>query len=541
MKSRSFPFVELAGSILECGTRGPERLEFLQEVSRLILSQTHFDSIQVRARDDRLYYRWTLESASGASAYHRVEPDLSAPTDTPQLEPIRHGVLTGEIPDEHAGGFTPGRSYVGYLDATGETVVILALRKTLSPSADPVLGFVELRSRDRDFDIASQVDALEFLSGLLALSIATRRSQLQLNERVKELRCLYELSQLLHQRDIPFDSLFPEILKIVPRGFQFPESAQAAILLDARKYASDGFEACTAVIRAPLVLDERQCGEIRVGYPNDGIRGMENAFLPEEKSLIDAVAREIEVMLERRLFDEEKRRLESQLRHADRLSTVGELSAGIAHELNEPLSDILGFAELIGDERGLSSAVREDLQRIERSAMHMRTVVRELLTFARKLPEDNEQVDVNALVRETLAFLDGRFKSHGINVSSTLEGTIKPVMGVPGRVKQVLMNIIVNAIQAMPEGGSISVETRSTGSSVKVVIRDNGVGMSHDVQERIFLPFFTTKDVGEGTGLGLSVAHGIVASLGGTIAVESAPGEGTRFEISLPVAGVHSV
>jgi signal transduction histidine kinase len=232
--------------------------------------------------------------------------------------------------------------------------------------------------------------------------------------------------------------------------------------------------------------------------------------------------------------------LTEQLHHADRLATIGQLAAGVAHELNEPLAAILGLAQLSRKAADLPGPVARDLEKIVKATLHAREVIRNLLLFARHVPPEKTTVRLNDLVEEALVFLEPRRAHSGIELVRALEEDLPDVTADPSQIRQVLVNLLVNAVQAMPRGGRLEVRTGSETDSVLVVIADSGVGMSEEVRQKLYVPFFTTKDVGEGTGLGLAVASGIVNSHGGTIRVESEVNRGSRFEIRLPRTPRHT-
>ena len=158
------------------------------------------------------------------------------------------------------------------------------------------------------------------------------------------------------------------------------------------------------------------------------------------------------------------------------------------------------------------------------------------MVFARQMPARKTKVDLNSVVKEAFFFLEGRCTKGGIELVSELASNPPAITADAAQLKQVLVNLVVNAIQAMPHGGTLSVRTRASDSHLCLVVEDTGVGMEEAILEKIFLPFFTTKDVDEGTGLGLAVVHGIVTAHGGSIDVVSRPGHGTRFEIRLPTS-----
>lgn len=254
------------------------------------------------------------------------------------------------------------------------------------------------------------------------------------------------------------------------------------------------------------------------------------------------LAREIGVMQARldearaQLDEETSRRVRTveQLRHADRLSTVGKLASGIAHELGTPLNVIIGRAQMI-EANSAPNKTQEYGQVIARQGQRMSAIVRQLLDFSRRRAPDARATELKALVEKTVALLRAAAKKRGV----TLELDAKEVEVAVDRLQidQVVTNLVMNAIQACGEGDVITVSTgidpgREACAFVRV--KDTGPGIDTACLEQVFDPFFTTKDVGEGTGLGLAVAHGIVSDHGGRIDVESAPGEGATFTVHLP-------
>jgi signal transduction histidine kinase len=161
--------------------------------------------------------------------------------------------------------------------------------------------------------------------------------------------------------------------------------------------------------------------------------------------------------------------------------------------------------------------------------------VRKLLVFTRQVPQMQADVDLNKIISEELYFFESQCAKQGIKLVRSLQPNLAPLNGDPAQLNQVLVNLVVNAIQAMPNGGTLTISTVSDQAHMRLLVEDTGVGMNEETKKKIFIPFFTTKEVGKGTGLGLSVVHGIVTSHGGQIRVESQPGRGSRFEVSFPI------
>ncbi len=233
------------------------------------------------------------------------------------------------------------------------------------------------------------------------------------------------------------------------------------------------------------------------------------------------------------LAQDEKSGLQEQLRLADRLATIGTLAAGTAHELNEPLGAILGFAQLAAKTPELPPATARDLAKIEAAALHAREIIRQLMVFSRQTAPTKARVDLAWVVQGALDLAEPRLQQAAVRVVSRLAAA-PSVHADAGQLRQVVLNLVVNAIQASAPGSEIRVTLETAEGAVRLVVEDDGAGMSEAVQKQVFLPFFTTKDVGQGTGLGLAVVHGIVTAHGGSASVTSVPGKGTRFEVLIP-------
>jgi len=362
------------------------------------------------------------------------------------------------------------------------------------------------------------------------------KERLELIERNKELTCLYGMALLVEQIDSPLPGVIQSILSLIPPAFQFPSKAGARIFLDGTSFATSNFRESKTRMKEPLSIQGKRRGFLEVVYLPDSRKTADRlSFLKEEFSLIRTLAKQVTLMIEKKEADERKTQLEGQLRHADRLAKIGQLAAGVAHELNEPLASVLGFSQLSAKIPNLPAQVYSDLENIVKSALHAREVIKKLMLFSRQIPSQQVVVNLNTVIEEGLYFLENRFAKSGIEVRRKLCETLPDIVGDPSQLHQVLVNLVINAYQAMPQGGILSISTYSDRSHVHLVIEDTGMGMDQETQKHIFLPFFTTKEADKGTGLGLSVVHGIITVHGGKIAVESETGKGSRFDISFPL------
>jgi signal transduction histidine kinase len=304
-------------------------------------------------------------------------------------------------------------------------------------------------------------------------------------------------------------------------------------------------------------------GMVFVGRPTRALVGkvrrigsgdLSGPLAASQNDELGEIAAEVNAMCDRlqeahaRLEKETEERLaaEQQLRHADRLMTVGKLASGMAHELGTPLNVVSGRAQMIVNGESVQEEAKDDARIIVEQTKRMTKLMRELLDFARPRPAQRAWVDLRPVAQQTVTLLSALARTHDTELV-LLDGDSARANVDPGQMQQVFTNLVVNAIHAIDGHGSVSIGFRAAhekppvdhggpfGPRLVVEISDTGHGMDAAIIPRIFEPFFTTKDVGEGTGLGLSVTHGIVREHGGFITVHSVPGKGTTFAVHLPL------
>jgi len=549
----------LSNQILERANSGIPRAQFLKEISQMLVDFTGSDVVRLVLRDRGRRYRCELTCDFN-------QPFRFEATSNPQnegtdmiwssgknnaLEQLCRDIIHMRI-DPSAPWFTNnGSLWTGDIDSLS----IVGLRESgldsgpgiridegcRSLSLIPIeageerIGLVQLESKQERFFVEQEIESYERLAQTLGVALTHRRLQVALRERVKELTCLYGIAKLVAQPEISLDEVLQKTVELLPPGWLYPDIACARIVLNDRTYATSGFRKPAQSIRADIVVDGNKRGFVEVGYIWGKPQLDEGPFLNEERNLIDAVAHEVSIIIEQKQVEEEKLGLQEQLRHADRLATIGQIGAGLAHELNEPLANILGFAQLVTKDQGLTNQTRQDIEKIISATLHAREVITKLLTFARETTPEKTQVNLNILIEDGLYFLQSRCTKAGIDLSRNLSEELPLITADRAQLLQVLTNLVVNSVQAMPKGGHLTVSTSCADGHVLLTVEDTGTGMSDEVTKKIFNPFFTTKDVDQGTGLGLSVVHGIVTSHRGTIEVESELGQGTKFVIRLPV------
>jgi signal transduction histidine kinase len=300
-----------------------------------------------------------------------------------------------------------------------------------------------------------------------------------------------------------------------------------------------GWKAGSAVC-VPLRDRERILGIINVEA------GEKNFFSDHDVKTLESISGILtSVLINLRRYRELKQHIEAQqlaesrLVRSARLAAVGEMAAGVAHELNNPLTTVIGFLELVLQDLPETIDSRQDLDLALREAQRAREVVRRLLDFSRQSGNILIRADINTLIGEVVPLVQHQFQTSRVELILDLAGGLPYININPSQIKQVILNLLQNALQAMSDGGVVHVksglEARGEGMGVYIKVKDSGEGIAPENYERIFEPFFTTRPVGKGTGLGLSVSYGIVTSHGGHIDVESVIGRGSTFTVWLPL------
>jgi len=547
-------FAELSRRIVNLAGQAIPRVEFLRGLSDALLQFTGCDALELRVRGAVEYRLQASVRPERSFLFEPVNADGSNGNPEPAVE-IDRSNLRRLIQDELEGVailptqcFTPHGSFW-----TGDVAVTVGLNSSHQPARhshphtismalvpfvidDSSFGILQLECAQRDAFALDIIEAYEAVVETIGFAIAERRAQAALRERVKELTCLYSIARVIEDSGDNPEAALSRIVETLPPAWQYPELAVARIVLDESEYATGDIETTYSRQIANVVVNEVRRGAVEIGYTQEVPYAVSEPFLQEEKHLLNAVAREIGEYVKRRQASAERSLLEQQLRHADRLATIGHLAAGVAHEINEPLGGILGFAQLAKKGPDVTESTANDLDRIVASCLHAREIVNKLKLFARQAPIQKTWVPLADIAEDACSLVEGRCTNEGIDIVTDFEAALPNVHADPIQLKQVLINLAINAMQAMPDGGTLTITTRQDGGTAVIEVQDTGVGMTEDVVKEIFSPFFTTKDVGEGTGLGLSVVHGIVSAHGGTIDVESEVGKGAKLIVRLPLS-----
>jgi PAS domain S-box-containing protein len=399
------------------------------------------------------------------------------------------------------------------------------------------IGFLGLgKTVDGDFLSSEDVELLETLSGYLGIAVQNARLYASLEQKVAEYERLKDFNENI------VESINVGVLAVDLADRVESWNSQMEVM-----YALPRWQALAkplSEIFPPSFVEEfyrvRQSPGIhnlykfRLSTPAGENRIINVAIAP-------LVSRKFHVIGRLIIMDDitERVELESQLSQADKLSSIGLLAAGVAHEVNTPLAVISSYAQMLSKQLQGDAQKASLMEKITRQTFRASEIVNNLLNFSRTSGTEFGEVDVNKVILDTLALLEHQFKTSRVRVQDELSDHLPPIQGNAGRLQQVFLNLFLNAKDAMAEGGTLQIST-TNGDAVSVRVSDTGSGIPQEHIQRIYDPFFTTKSApregqGKGTGLGLSVTYGIIQEHSGKIRVESSPGEGTTFYLDFPM------
>jgi PAS domain S-box-containing protein len=374
-----------------------------------------------------------------------------------------------------------------------------------------------------------------------------------LRERVKELEVLHQMARLLQNEQKTAAELLQEITSLLPPAWKHPEVAAARITFDGMEYATPNFSLAPWKLQSNFRTPEGKQGVVQIVYLEKRPDEVEGPFLAEERSVIDSLAEMLMSYLERKEAqarvaqvsrelverNEELWRLQKEMGRVEPMAALGRITGMIAHELGTPLNSVLGYSQLLAQEE-LTEIGRRRVKTIEAQTQRMADIVQYYLSRTRGLPVKHAQIDVNDLVKETVALLKPVFERQNVRVIPVLSELLRPLYGHSASLQRLLINLFNNAVDALKDGGTVTVASREARppevkrQSIVVEVTDTGVGIPADILPKVFDLFVTTKEPGKGTGLGLAVCQEIARAHGGTIEISSKVGEGTCTRVFLP-------
>lgn len=382
-----------------------------------------------------------------------------------------------------------------------------------------------------------------------------RKRTYDLGERLKELNCLYVISELI-AREGSLKKIIQETTTIIPLSWQYPEIACAQIILKDQKFTTDNFKKTAWQQTSDITVHSDIIGTVVVGYLKEMPEENEGPFLKEERDLLTAITARLGETVEHRQIGKDKELLESQLWQSQKMEAIGTLAGGIAHDFNNILSAIFGYTGFAVENIPEGSSAQDDLKQVLLAANRAKDLVYQILSFSRQATQEIKLLKIQDIIKESLKLLRASIPST-VEINQNIDVQCGTIISDPTQIHQVLMNFCTNAVHAMNETGVIGINLREVtlnakdiahkpelvpGSYACLSISDTGIGMDPKTINRIFEPFYTTKEIDKGTGLGLSVIHGIVETHKGMITVDSELGKGSIFQVFFPrVDGVKSV
>ncbi len=514
----------------------------LIEFGRTLTSEVHFEPMMASVLDrlsqtllvDRLAI--FLEDAEGTSPYRLVRAagtktsELgSAPLDLRFLAPgrpaLQRGYLFYESPRAARDETDSVRQTLERLDMNyfipcrvrEHTIAVLGLGKTV----------------DGDFLTTEDVELLFTIAGYVAVALDNAQLYSSLEQKALQIERLKDFSENV------IESLNVGVLAVDLEGRVESWNTQVEQLTGVRRE-----EAVTHPLEEVLPADLAR--EIAAHANQQRAAGIYKFLLQNRTGRTLVVNVSVAPLLGKSgeqvgrliLLDDitQRTRLEEQLVQNEKLSSLGLLAAGVAHEVNTPLAVIANYIQILAKQLPEEDPRHKLIDKIVKQTFRASEIVNHLLNFSRTGGSEFREVDINQVIEETLSLVAHPFRTAHVEVAQNLDAALPKVFGSGNRLQQVFLNLFMNARDAMPSGGMLEVRTFATNGSVEVEVADTGAGISRDHLARIFDPFFTTKATGRGTGLGLSVSYGIVKEHAGKIEVHSTPGRGTSFRLEFPAA-----
>ena len=383
---------------------------------------------------------------------------------------------------------------------------------------------------DGDFLSSDDVELVETIAGYVAIALDNSQLYTSLEQKATEIARLKDFSENI------VESLNVGVLAVDLEGLVESWNTRMEQLFGVAREQAVGHQLNS-------LLPEELSGEINARSDEELITGIYKQRLHHlgktltlNVSITPLVSKSGERIGRLLLFDDvtQRERLEEQMTQTEKLTSLGLLAAGVAHEVNTPLAVISNYIQMLGKQMPDGDPRQAIIEKIVKQTFRASEIVNNLLNFSRTSATEVVDIDVNRVVEETLSLVAHPLKTSQIQVVRQLGEMLPAVRGSANKLQQVFLNLFLNARDAMPGGGMLEVRTTAHNGSVEVEIVDTGAGIAREHIHRIFDPFFTTKASGRGTGLGLSVSYGIIKEHSGKIDVRSTPGKGTSFHVELP-------
>jgi PAS domain S-box-containing protein len=515
----------------------PERYDYrrtLLEFARELTSELHVDRLLEQISDhlsetlgvDRLAVFLAAEPNSFRLVRSRGM-NFPGKVDTSFLDPTQPALAKGYL------FFDSVKRPYGFSPAAQKAIEQLKLHYYLPFKVkERTLGYLGLgKTREGDFLSSEDIDLLQTIAGYVSIALENASLYESLETRARDYQALRDFSQNI------IESINAGVLACNLEGVV--EAWNSAL---ERLYGISRSEALGRTLEA-IFPPELRTELSRASDPHHTLnlykfrlRNAEDRALIVNLSVVPLIGKENQVIGRLLIFTDltERVNLEDQLMQAEKLSSIGLLAAGVAHEVNTPLAVITSNAQMLMRQMDPEDPRTRTLDKIIAQAFRASEIANNLLKFSRVGGSEYSDLDVNRVITESLSLVEPMLKAARITVHSQLKTTLPAVYGNSGKLQQVFMNLIMNARDAMPRGGELTIATEAENSTVHVEVSDNGTGIPADHLNKIFDPFFTTKATSRGTGLGLAVTYGIIREHSGSIQVDSVVGRGTTFRLEFP-------
>jgi two-component system NtrC family sensor kinase len=477
-----------------------------------------------------------LEDPQAPGAY-QVARTMGLPGAAPSAEPLDLSFLSPEHPAFH-------RGYLFYESARAARDQNDSVRRTLEQL--DLNYFIPCRVRehtiailglgktvDGDFLSSEDVELLFTIAGYLAIALDNAQLYSSLEQKAQQIERLKDFSENI------VESLNVGVLAVDLDGRVESWNTQIEQLIGVLRHEAVNRK-FDEVLPSDLAAEiaARTDDEHVSGLYKFHLRNRAGRALVVNVSMAPLVGKSAERIGRLILVDDitQRTRLEEQLLQTEKLTSLGLLAAGVAHEVNTPLAVISNYTQMLAKQLPAEDPRHNLIEKIVKQTFRASEIVNNLLNFSRTGAAEFSEVNLNQVIEETLTLVSHPFRTARVQVIQELKGELPPVIGSGNRLQQVFLNLFMNARDAMPSGGMLEVRTGAVNGSVEVEVTDTGMGISRDNLSRIFDPFFTTKATGRGTGLGLSVSYGIIKEHAGKIEVRSTPGKGTSFRLEFPAA-----
>jgi C4-dicarboxylate-specific signal transduction histidine kinase len=352
--------------------------------------------------------------------------------------------------------------------------------------------------------------------------------------RVREQACLHAVFKASEDLNTPLHAMLRDVADALRAGFARPGSTEVVIEWEGQTHATGAIDDATTPLSTPLRAEGQAHGVVKVACDAPGEGTDDEATGEQARGLLELVAQRLATVLERRALQDRRRELDRQMFQMEKLTTVGELTMGLAHEIGNPLGGMKAVTQSLQYDRDLSNESREDLVRLESEIDRLSGFLRSFHGYATQHPPTPEPCALRATLDDVLFWTRRDATSRKVEFTIGDIDPLPPLLADRHQLKQVLLNLVMNAVQAQPDGGTVSIRASARDGEVELEVADTGPGIAPELLARIFEPFFTTRR--EGSGLGLPIVRKIVEDHGGRISLHSTQGQGTRVVLHWPIA-----